>query len=166
MSGDTQLIGGRERRTVESVEIVPYDASWRPAFARERARIADALGRRALRIDHIGSTAVEGLPAKPIIDIDVSVADPDDEASYVPALELAGYVLRVREPRHRMLRTRELDVHVHVCGSGSDWERRHLLFRDWLRCDADDRARYASAKRALAARNRADMNAYPPPRPT
>ncbi|HEY5195602.1 MAG TPA: GrpB family protein [Solirubrobacteraceae bacterium] len=134
--------------------------SWRPVFARERARIADALGRRALRIDHIGSTAVEGLPAKPIIDIDLSVADPGDEAGYVPALEFAGYVLRVREPGHRMLGTRTLDVHVHICSRGGDWERRHLLFRDWLRCDADDRARYASAKRALAERNWPDMNAY------
>jgi hypothetical protein len=85
MSGETELIGGREQRPIE---IVPYDASWRPAFMRERARIAHALGPRAVRIDHIGSIAVEGLPAKPAIDIDVSVADPGDEASYVPAFEL------------------------------------------------------------------------------
>src|SRR5262249_44109509 len=110
--------------------------------------------------DHVGSTAVVGLPAKPIIDIDLSVADPDDEGSYVPALERAEYRLRVREPGHVMLRTPLRDVHLHVCAIGSDWERRHLLFRDWLRPDPDDRRLYGEAKRVLATRDWPDMNAY------
>jgi GrpB-like predicted nucleotidyltransferase (UPF0157 family) len=157
VGSDVELIGGAERRTID---IVRYDASWPDAFARERIRIMHALGTRARRIDHVGSTAVVGLAAKPIIDIDVSVEDPDAEDMYVAALEHAGYQLRVREPGHRMLRTSTRDVHVHVCASGSDWERRHLLFRDWLRRDVADRERYADTKRQLAEHDWADTNAY------
>jgi GrpB-like predicted nucleotidyltransferase (UPF0157 family) len=73
------------------------------------------------------------LVAKPIVDIDLSVADPDDEAAYLDDLLGAGYELRVREPGHRLVRTPQRDVHVHVCAVGSRWERRHLLFRDRLR---------------------------------
>ena len=152
-----ELIGGREHRRIV---LVRYDPEWAARFERERRRISAALGSRALRIDHIGSTAIVGLVAKPIVDIDVSVADVEDEAAYLPALESAGYRLRVREPGHRMLRTPELDVHVHVCAARSAWERRHLLFREWLRRDVDDRERYAAAKRELALRNWPDMNAY------
>ncbi len=157
MDDHVELIGGPERR---SIEVIAYDPSWPERFARERTRIAAALGRAARSIEHIGSTAVEGLAAKPIIDIDVGVEDPDDEQAYVPALERAGYELRVREPGHRMLRTPALDVHVHVCAVGGQWERRHLLFRDWLRVDAADRLRYATVKRELACRDWEDMNAY------
>jgi GrpB-like predicted nucleotidyltransferase (UPF0157 family) len=114
----------------------------------------------ALRIDHIGSTAVPGLVAKPIIDIDVSVPDADDDATYLPPLRDAGYLLRVREPGHRMVRTPALDVHVHICTAGSDWERWHLLFRDRLRADANDRAAYAKLKLRLAEQDWPDMNAY------
>ncbi len=152
-----ELIGGRERR---AIVVVPYDESWPGAFARERDRILPALGELAHRVDHIGSTAVAGLPAKPIIDIDVSVDDPDDERLYVPLLRRAGYRLRVREPGHRMLRTPALDVHLHVCATGGHWERTHLLFRDWLRVAGDDRERYAGVKRELAQRAWPDMNAY------
>ena len=152
-----ELLGGRERR---SIELVAYDASWPSRFERERARIGAALGAIAQRIDHIGSTAVPGLQAKPIIDIQVGVGDPDSEATYLPPLQAAGYRLRVREPRHRMLRTPGLDVHVHVCASGGDWERRHLLFRDWLRVEQADADLYAEVKRVLAARDWDDMNEY------
>jgi GrpB-like predicted nucleotidyltransferase (UPF0157 family) len=157
MSTEFELIGGFERR---EIQIVPYDPEWPSAFARERRRIAGALGSRARRIDHIGSTSVPGLAAKPVIDIDVSVHDPGAEDAYVPVLEQAGYRLRVREPGHRMLRTPDRDVHVHICAAGSDWERRHLLFRDWLRTDARDRDDYAALKRKLARRDWPDMNAY------
>ncbi len=156
MSRDA-LIGGPERRRVVLAE---PDPGWPERFEVEAARIRAALGSRALRIDHIGSTAVPQLAAKPVVDIDVSVADPDDEPAYVPDLQAAGYVLRVREPGHRMLRTPALDVHVHVCALGSEWERRHLLFRDWLRHDAADRALYERTKRALADREYADVNDY------
>jgi GrpB-like predicted nucleotidyltransferase (UPF0157 family) len=88
------------------------------------------------------------------------VPDVDDEASYLPALERAGYHLRVRQPGHRMVRTVDRGVHVHICAEGSDWERRHLLFRDWLRHDESDREAYASLKRELATRDWPDMNTY------
>lgn len=154
---DEVLVGGPERR---HILIVDYDPLWSERFETERDRIEVALGERAVRIDHIGSTSVPGLAAKPVIDIDVSVSDPDDEAAFVPDLESAGYVLRVREPQHRMLRTPELDVHVHVCASGSEWERRHLLFRDWLRTHPDDRQYYETVKRSLAGRVWNDTNHY------
>lgn len=154
---DEVLIGGREARDIVMVE---HDPGWARRYEIERRRIVEALGERVLQIDHIGSTSVPGLAAKPIIDIDLSVADPDDEAAYVPDLERAGYVLRVREPGHRMVRTPELDVHVHICPLGSDWEQRHLVFRNWLRGHPDDRQRYEDVKRSLAGRVWSDMNDY------
>lgn len=154
---DDVLIGGRERR---EIVLVDHDPAWAGRYEVERRRIVEALGDRALRIDHIGSTSVPGLAAKPIVDIDLSVADPDDEPAYVPDLEAAGYVLRVREPGHRLVRTPELDVHVHVCALGSEWEQRHLVFRDWLRTHPDDRQRYEDVKRSLADRVWDDTNDY------
>ena len=103
---------------------------------------------------------VPGLAAKPIIDIGLSVLDVDREEDYLPDLIAAGYQLRVREPGHRMVRTPDLGVHVHVCTAGSDWERRQLLFRDWLRYDQSDRAAYNSLKNQLAQEDWPDMNAY------
>jgi GrpB-like predicted nucleotidyltransferase (UPF0157 family) len=152
-----ELIGGREYRPIL---MAPADPRWPEIFECHRARVAKALGPAAVRIDHIGSTSVPRLVAKPIIDINLSVADPDNEAGYLPALIEAGYQLRVREREHRMVRTADHDVHVHICRSGGDWERRHLLFRDWLRHDSTDRAAYAKLKRQLAERKWADMNEY------
>lgn len=151
------LIGGPERRRIE---LVDHDPRWARRFLTERDRIVTALGASARRVDHVGSTSVPGLAAKPIVDIDVSVAEVEDDADYVSALEAAGYVLRVREPGHRMLRTPEGDIHVHVCTAGSEWERRHLLFRDHLRENAADRRRYEDVKRALAGRVYDDTNDY------
>jgi len=94
VSSEVELIGGPEKRPVV---IVDYRSEWAARFARERHRIAAALGPAAMRIDHIGSTAVPGLAAKPIVDIDVSVADVEQETIYLPALERTGYRLRVRE---------------------------------------------------------------------
>ena len=153
---DTVLIGGREPRTVE---IVDYTSSWPTRFAADRQRIEDALGATAKGIEHVGSTAVPGLAAKPIVDIMVTVDDPDDENSYLPALVEAGYVLRVRKVGHRMFRTPSGDVHVHIWRAGSDDEHRHLLFRDRLRSNAADRTEYESTKRSLVGRYR-DMNHY------
>ncbi len=147
-----ELIGGRERRPVV---IVDADPAWPVRFAAERSRIAAAVP-QAARIEHVGSTSVPGLAAKPIVDIQVSVTDLD---AAVPALEAAGYELRVREPGHRMLRTPAHDVHVHLWADPDD-EARHLLFRDWLRVSAEDRERYAATKRQLATREWDDMNDY------
>src|SRR4051794_922946 len=115
---ETGLIGGAEKR---AIIVVPYDPSWLDRFNTEAARIAGALGENALAIEHVGSTSVPGLAAKPIIDILVVVKDSSDESAYLNQLEAAGYVLRVREPEwyeHRMFRTPDLDVHVHVHTAG------------------------------------------------
>jgi GrpB-like predicted nucleotidyltransferase (UPF0157 family) len=150
---DLELIGGRERRPVV---IVDHDEQWATRFERERGHIAAALP-HATAIDHVGSTSVPGLAAKPVVDIQVHV-DGDLEDAVAP-LERAGYELRVREPGHRMLRTPARDVHVHLWADASD-ERRHLIFRDWLRVDATDRELYERTKRELATREWADMNDY------
>lgn len=154
---DAVLIGGREERKLILMDYVP---TWATRFASERVRISEALGEVARRVEHVGSTAVPGLAAKPIVDILVAVDDPDDEDGYLDAMEGAGYELRVREPGHRMFRTPERDVHVHVWKAGSEDERRHLLFRDWLRQAPDDRALYESAKRRFVSARFTDMNYY------
>ena len=150
---DRVLIGGRERR---EIVIADSDPAWPRRFAVERERIAGALGDRAMRIEHIGSTAVPGLAAKPIVDILVEVARLDDAAP----LENAGYVLRVREDDHRMFRTAALDVHVHVWPSGHPDIAAQLAFRDRLRASPEDRAAYEALKRELASRDWPDMNHY------
>ena len=150
---DRVLVGGRERR---EIVIADHDPAWAERFLVERARIVAALGERALRIEHVGSTSVPGLAAKPIVDILVEVAALDDSAG----LAGAGYVLRVREEGHRMYRTPELDVHVHVWPSGSPNIGADLAFRDRLRSSPEDRAAYEALKRSLASRDWPDMNHY------
>ncbi|MGO9751412.1 MAG: GrpB family protein [Solirubrobacteraceae bacterium] len=154
---DEVLIGGREQR---QITIVEYTASWPARFELERARVRDALGDRAIRIEHIGSTAVPGLAAKAIIDILITVQDPEDEAVSVTPLTAAGYELRVREPGHRMLRTPGRDVHIHVWGDDDPEVSRCLRFRDRLRRSAQDRHAYEQVKRELARREWPDMNHY------
>ena len=154
------LIGGVEK---VQIKIVDYDMNWPRKFEMHREIIAGALGGSALRIEHIGSTSVPELAAKPIIDILVVVQDSTDESTYLPQLEAAGYVLRVREPEwneHRMFRTPEKDVHVHVYSAGCPEIERNLIFRDRLRSNSDDRHRYEQTKRELASREWADMNDY------
>jgi len=124
------LIGGNERR---AIVLVDYDSSWPVCFQDERAKLTMALGTEAIGIEHIGSTAVPGLAAKPIIDVLVTVADIEDEPRYLPALQRAGYVLRVREPGHRMVRTPGLDVHVHIWPDGDPAVTAYLAFRNRLR---------------------------------
>jgi len=150
-------------RTLEPIEVVEYDAAWPTAFAEWRDRLVTALGSAAVRIEHVGSTSVAGLPAKPVIDIQVSVADLDDEASYVSQIEALGIQLRSRDRWHRYFRPfpgRARDVQIHVCAAGSRWEHDHLLFRDYLRAHPDARAAYAAAKRRAAVDWRDDRLAY------
>lgn len=154
---DSVLIGGRERVTLV---VADYDPAWPERFAELEGRIRAALGATALVVEHIGSTSVPGLAAKPIVDVLLVVADVDDEASYVPAMEDAGFVLRVREAGHRMFRTPERDVHIHVYSSGDPAIADYLDLRDWLRIDAGDRALYADVKRDLVTRPWSDMNHY------
>jgi GrpB-like predicted nucleotidyltransferase (UPF0157 family) len=137
------------------ITLADYDPAWPDLFAREEARIRAALARRALLVAHAGSTSVPGLAAKPIIDIVLAVPDSADEPAYVPDLEAAGYVLRIREPdwhEHRMLRRRDPAVQVHVFTAGSPEIDRMLAFRDRLRTVPEDRQRYEASKRELAAR--------------
>jgi GrpB-like predicted nucleotidyltransferase (UPF0157 family) len=154
---DDFLIGGRERR---AITIADYDPSWLARFEVERARVRDALCAGAIRTEHIGSTAVPGLAAKPIIDLLVTVENPDDENVWVPALVAVGYELRVREPGHRMFRTSERDVHVHVWRDDDPEVSRYLRFRDRLRRSAEDRETYEQLKRELGRRDWPDMNRY------
>jgi GrpB-like predicted nucleotidyltransferase (UPF0157 family) len=142
------------------VTLVEWDPAWPERFEREATRIRAALGAVARRVEHIGSTSVPGLAAKPVVDILLSVADAGAEADFVPALEGAGYVLRVREPRHRMFRTPDLGVHVHVYADDDPECDRHLAFRDRLRADAGDRAAYERLKRELAGRDWRDRQEY------
>jgi GrpB-like predicted nucleotidyltransferase (UPF0157 family) len=140
-----------------------YDPAWPGRFEREAARIAGALGDRVVRLEHVGSTSVPGLAAKPIIDIALEVPDSAAESAYVPDLEVAGYVLRVREPEwfeHRLLRAPDRSVHIHVFSRGCPETDRMVRFRDRLREDAADRDRYARAKRELAARDWKYMQQY------
>jgi GrpB-like predicted nucleotidyltransferase (UPF0157 family) len=137
------------------VVLAEYDSAWPQLFEREADRIRAALGEAALQIEHVGSTAVPGLAAKPIIDINLVVVDSADEDAYVPALEAAGYVLRVREPEwyeHRMLRGDEPRVNLHVYSTGCEEVERMRVFRDRLRVNADDRALYERTKMELAAK--------------
>ena len=153
----TVLIGGREPA---AIVIREYDPGWPERYREVRAQLRDALGARALGIEHIGSTAVPGLAAKPIIDVLVTVADVHDESAYAPALVAAGFPQRVREPGHRMFRTPERDVHVHVYQPRASAVTDYLDLRDWLRRSALDRTLYAETKRALATQQWADMNDY------
>jgi len=131
-----------------------YDSSWPERYERAAARIAGALGAHAVRLEHVGSTSVPDLPAKPIIDIALEVPDSAAESAYVPALEAAGYALWIREPdwfEHRLLKTPNRDVNLHVFSIGCSETERMVRFRNRLRADSADRERYARAKRELAA---------------
>jgi GrpB-like predicted nucleotidyltransferase (UPF0157 family) len=157
---DRILIGGRERRPVV---IAPYDPAWAARFAHEAEKVARALGPVALGIEHIGSTSVPGLPAKPIVDMLILVRTPQQEDLYVPPLVAAGYELRVREPEfeeHRMLRTPARDVHLHVFAPDASNVLNYRLLREWLKQSPEDRDLYAETKRALAQRDWEDMNDY------
>ncbi len=136
-----------------SINLLEYDPSRPEQFAHEAQRIRAALGERALRIEHIGSTSVPELIAKPIIDILLAVADSTDEPSYIPALEAASYVLRIREPdwyEHRLFKGPGVNVSLHVFTVGSEEIDRVLTLRDWLRANPSDRELYAEEKRKLA----------------
>jgi GrpB-like predicted nucleotidyltransferase (UPF0157 family) len=158
--GSMELVGESHGAPVV---VVPPDPVWIDRFRRTRDAIAGALGETALRIEHVGSTAVPGLAAKPIIDVQVSVPDVADEGAYAPALAALGWPLRMREEDHRFFRDPAgvpRATHVHVCPLGSEWEARHLLFRDYLRAHPERTAAYGALKLALAERYRLDGVAY------
>jgi len=136
------------------ITVVEYDPAWPDVFAAIETQLRTALGPRALDIVHVGSTAVPGLPAKPIIDIELIVADPAREPEWLPPLEAIGFVHTVREPwwyEHRMVKAADHSANVHVFGPDSPEPWKQRIFRDHLRRDAGDREVYAEAKRAAAA---------------
>jgi GrpB-like predicted nucleotidyltransferase (UPF0157 family) len=137
------------------INVASYDPVWPTLFEREAGRIRQALGDRVIQLEHVGSTSVPGLAAKPRIDILLVVPDSSDEPTYVPALEARGYVLRIREPswyEHRVFKGPDTDINLHVFSPGCVEISRMLGFRDWLRTHADDRALYERTKRDLATR--------------
>lgn len=138
------------------IQIDDYDPEWPGLFEREARRIKAALGDRVLLIEHVGSTSVPGLAAKPRIDVLLVVADSADEPAYVPDLEASGYVLRIREPdwyEHRMFNGPDTAINLHVFSPGSPEIERMLLFRDWLRNNEEDRQLYERTKRELARKD-------------
>lgn len=155
-----ELIGGPSGAPVV---ITAYDEEWPHRFESWRQRLGSTLGETALRIEHVGSTAVKGLAAKPIVDIQVSVEGLEDEARYVPAIESTGVPLRSRHSEDRYFRPPADEprvVQIHVCEAGGEWERRHLLFRDYLRADEATCDAYAVLKTELAAQYPDDRVAY------
>lgn len=143
----TELVPGGK------IHIVEYDARWPEMFVREAERIRVALGERALRIEHVGSTAVPDLAAKPVIDVVLVVADSREESAYAPELEAVGYKLSIREPEwyeHRMFKGSQPETNLHVFSQGCVEIERMLAFRDWLRGNEADRELYARTKLALS----------------
>jgi GrpB-like predicted nucleotidyltransferase (UPF0157 family) len=138
------------------IHLAEYDPAWPGLFEREAARIRSILGDRVLLLEHVGSTSIPGLAAKPRIDIVLAVPDSADEAAYVSPLAAAGYVLRIREPEwfeHRLLNGPDTEVNLHVFSEGCPEIERMLAFRDRLRTHDDERLRYEAVKRDLAARH-------------
>jgi GrpB-like predicted nucleotidyltransferase (UPF0157 family) len=136
------------------IEVADSDPQWPRQYSVLAARIREALGWRVLQLEHVGSTSVPGLAAKPVIDIDLTVADPGREQDYIPALEKIGFRLVVREPwwyGHRALRADEPRCNLHVFGFDSPELVKHRIFRDWLRGNPGERDRYVAAKREAAA---------------
>jgi GrpB-like predicted nucleotidyltransferase (UPF0157 family) len=139
-----------------TIEISPYDPAWAATYETLAARIRTALGPAATAVEHVGSTSVPGLAAKPIIDINLLVVDSADEPAYVPALEALGYALHIREPgwhEHRLLRLDEPRVNLHVFTTGSPEHDRMITFRDRLRSDPAALELYLTTKQRLAARH-------------
>jgi GrpB-like predicted nucleotidyltransferase (UPF0157 family) len=149
-------VGGVKPLT-EPIRFVESDPEWPALYAREERRIRAALGDRVLAVEHTGSTSVPGLAAKPIIDITMVVRDVLDEDAYVPDLEAAGYVLRIREQEpdwydHRVFKGPDTNVNLHVFSAGCVELERMVGFRDWLRTHDDDRELYERTKRELLQR--------------
>jgi GrpB-like predicted nucleotidyltransferase (UPF0157 family) len=137
------------------IEVTDPDPTWPQQYDQLAHRIRQALGWRVLQLEHVGSTAVPGLAAKPIIDIDLTVAAPGREQDYIPALEAIGFRLAIREPwwyGHRVLQADEPQRNLHVFGFDSPELVKHRIFRDWLRGNPDERDRYATAKREAASK--------------
>jgi len=159
---EKRRIGG-PRPLTGPIELRDYDPTWPERYAVQAARLRELLGHRVIRVEHVGSTSVPGLPAKPVIDIALEVADTTDEPAYVDDLEAAGYVLRIREPdwfEHRLFQPADGGVNLHVFPARCPETDRMVRFRDWLRTNDADRELYLRSKRELAARDWKYMQQY------
>jgi GrpB-like predicted nucleotidyltransferase (UPF0157 family) len=147
-------IGERKPHNAK-ITLQSYDDQWPVMFDREARKIRSVLGDKAIQLEHVGSTSVPGLCAKPVVDILLVVADSSDETAYAPQLEEVGYVLRIREPdwyQHRLFRGNENGINLHVFSEGVSEIQKMILFRNRLRANAEDRELYAKTKRELAKR--------------
>ena len=147
----------------DRIVLVDYNACWPELYARETQRILSALGGKALLLEHVGSTSVPGLAAKPVIDLLLVVADSAEEQAYAPALSAAGYRLKLREPHwyeHRLFRGPGAEINPHVLSAGCPEVERMLLFRDWLRSHGADRDLYQRTKQELAEQEWASVDDY------
>jgi GrpB-like predicted nucleotidyltransferase (UPF0157 family) len=148
-----------------AVRIVDHDPAW-PALADAEARaIRQALAAVAVRVEHVGSTAVPGLAAKPILDLQLSVEAIEPRDRYAGALEGLGYlfVAAPESPDYLLFAKppeRPRTHHLHVCEAGGEHEFRHIAVRDFLRAHPEESARYAEMKREVAARHPQDRLAY------
>ncbi|MFT4164337.1 MAG: GrpB family protein [Microlunatus sp.] len=147
MNRQFQRVAGRQ---VDPGPLQGYQLGWEAHYDELRNTIKTALQDQALSIDHVGSTAIPGLIAKPVIDIDLTVLDVDDEASYLPQLEAAGFRLIFRDEfgtdAHRQLTFALPNANLHVWNPGAIEPQRHQLFKQWLQTCPQDRERYATAK--------------------
>jgi GrpB-like predicted nucleotidyltransferase (UPF0157 family) len=152
-----------ESQPTDPIVVVPYDPAWRGQFTDWKRRLRRALGDLEVVIKHVGSTAVPGLAAKPVIDIMVGVPDVEDETAYRVGIERCGVPLRSADEGHRYFRPARPDprvVQIHVVPTGGEWQRRHLLFRDYLRAHREVAAAYGDLKTQLALTYRNDRLGY------
>jgi len=151
---EAAMVGGPRLHNA-TIFLAEYDPEWPAWFAREAARIRAALGEKVLLLEHVGSTSVPGMSAKPRIDILLIVPDSGDESNWLPALEAEGYQLAIREPEwheHRCLKGPDTDVNLHVFSTGCVEIERMLGFRDRLRNCPEDFELYLNTKLELSAR--------------
>ena len=153
---DLQAITVGELAVLAStIHLAPYDPEWPALYEREAARIRSILGERVRLLEHVGSTSVPGLSAKPIIDMVLAVPDSSDEPNYASDLEGAGYIVRIREPdwfEHRLFKGPDTNINLHTFTEGCPEIDRMVGFRDWLRTHDEDRDLYERTKQELAAR--------------
>jgi GrpB-like predicted nucleotidyltransferase (UPF0157 family) len=156
---DDEIAAARVSGTVAphnaTVAFAPHDPEWSVQYAGEEQKIRAALGSGALVLEHVGSTSIPEIPAKPVIDIALAVKDSSDERAYVPALEAQGYRLHIREPgwhQHRLLKGDRPRVNLHVFTVGSEEIVRMIAFRDRCRSHPEERALYERTKCELASR--------------
>ena len=150
------------------VRIVAYDSRWPARFEEERARILAAIGEMVVAVEHIGSTSVPGLAAKPTVDMMVALRDLSGVERTIAPLEAIGYTYKYVEdfgpPGWHYFSRRDTSIdlgyHIHITEVGSDFWREHLAFRDFLRAHPETAAQYAEVKRGLAGEHGSDRIGY------